>query len=60
MEGILVALIVVLAAVYLARRFYRSFKAASDQTRSNGGCSCGCSGCEIAGTCSDADLSRLS
>jgi hypothetical protein len=57
MQGILVTLIVVLAAIYLARRFYRSFKSASGQTPMDG-CGCGCSGCDVAGTCSDADLSR--
>jgi membrane protein implicated in regulation of membrane protease activity len=56
MQGILVALIVALAAAYLVRRFYRSYKAASGQARSNEGCGCGCSGCEVAGTCSAGDL----
>jgi hypothetical protein len=54
MQGILVALIVALAAAYLARRFYRSYKSASGQTPSDG-CGCGCSGCEVAGTCGAGD-----
>lgn len=56
MQGILVALIVALAAAYLIRRFYRSFKAASDRRHPAGGCGCGCSGCDSVGTCSEADL----
>jgi hypothetical protein len=58
MQGILVALIVALAAAYLGRRFYRSFKAASGRSQTGGGCGCGCGGCDIAGTCSEADLDR--
>jgi hypothetical protein len=58
MEVLFVALIVVLAALYLARRFYRSLKAASGRTPSGSCGCCDCSGCQIADGCSGADLDR--
>jgi flagellar basal body-associated protein FliL len=45
METLLVVLIVVAAAVYVGRIFYRGFK-------SKDGCACGCTCCGIADSCS--------
>lgn len=53
MEAILVSAIVAVAAGYLARRWYLSFKASAHDACACGG---GCSGCDLAGTCSGMDL----
>ncbi len=45
METLLVILIVVAAAVYVARVFYKGFK-------QKDGCACGCTCCSISDSCS--------
>ncbi|BBO67764.1 hypothetical protein DSCA_16940 [Desulfosarcina alkanivorans] len=46
METTIVILIVVTAAVYVGRLFYRDFK-------QKDGCTCGCTGCSLSDSCSD-------
>jgi hypothetical protein len=46
MQTLIVALIILAAAVYVGRRFYRS-------TQAKDACGCGCDGCDAAKTCGD-------
>jgi hypothetical protein len=54
-EAIIVGGLVALAAAYLIRRFYRGLEAGSTRSAACGGC---CGGCDIAASCSGADLDR--
>lgn len=47
MEKFIVGLVVGLALIYLARRYLRLFRA-----QPSNACTCGCSGCSQASTCS--------
>jgi hypothetical protein len=47
-DTLIVAGIVLLAVVYLVKRYVRMFKAQSENT-----CDCGCSGCSQETTCRD-------
>ena len=47
MEKFIVGLVVGLAVIYLARRYLRLFRA-----QTSNACTCGCSGCSQASTCS--------
>ena len=50
MENAIVLIIVGLAAFFIGRRFYRSYKAMTSE--SSNACGCGCSdGCSQAATC---------
>ena len=46
MQHLIIIIVVALAAAYLGRRFYRSFKAAGSEQS----CACGCSSCGSADT----------
>jgi flagellar basal body-associated protein FliL len=46
MEIVIVVLIVIAAAVYVGRVFYKGFK-------QKDGCACGCACCSISDSCSD-------
>lgn len=46
MQTLIVVLIILAAAVYVGRRFYRSTQAKSS-------CGCGCDGCGAASDCAD-------
>ncbi|MCG6908941.1 MAG: FeoB-associated Cys-rich membrane protein [Deltaproteobacteria bacterium] len=52
MQNIIVVLIVIIAAVYLVRRFYRGVKRPGKDT-----CGCGCSGCSQTTTCGQVPAS---
>lgn len=46
MQHILIIIIVALAAAFIIRRYYRSFKASQADP-----CSCGCTSCSTASSC---------
>ena len=49
MQHIMVIIIVAIAAFYIGRKYYRSYKAAATTTS----CSCGCDTCSSAVTCEE-------
>ena len=51
MQILIVAIIVVIAAVYLVRRFYRSVKVTETNI-----CGCGCDGCSEPNTCEEPSV----